>query len=168
MEKVEKEIKKIVSEEYAIELHSLLSDLEFTILNCDSIEEGLLGFVAFKNIENEEKVVVVQWSFAKPVIKFINLNEEKDLKKCIDIVEGCIANSEWIECNNPKKLQVGFAKMAQLDSNDESERVYLRLSKIKEMQSFDANFTQIYEKWVYNGWISNRKPRSAIFFRRYR
>jgi len=112
-------------------------------------------------MENETKKIVSEES----AIELHSL--EDDLQKCIDIVEKCIASSDWIECDNPKILQLGFAKMAQLDSDDESERVYLRLGKMKEMQRFDSNFSQVYEKWVINRWVSRRKSRSAMFFSRY-
>ena len=113
-------------------------------LPCDDLLKGLKGFVAFYGyydhkveVDNEvyeEESIRFCWKFAEPINSIIDIKSEEVeelLKDCLE--------SNWIRCDNPKLLKVGFLNY------EKSECRHFRIFDIKNLSGEVAQLFRCHE-----------------------
>ena len=131
---------------------------EIEVISYDELLKGKKGFVAFHCDKEKlafegkpacdgsplEHSLSLSYCFAKPVEPEDTIRLSMDYTECpnmgdaekvakalepaIEQIEECLTEDGWLRCDIPKTLRVGFVKLADIDSDEKSIHVSMRLT----------------------------------------
>lgn len=120
----------LVSKDQLASVESFLRSVDgLSVIPCDVPERAEKGFTSFTiNEDGTEVSVDFYYQFAKvpTIVTATVANGEELLRRCID-------ESGWIDSDYPRDRLVGFAKYAEIDSDEESEMVYIPITVLKQL-----------------------------------
>jgi len=150
--------KKVILEvEQAIDIVNYLNTIPgVTSLPSDDLVNGQKGFLTFHQVgdstsaNHKEEALWIGTQNWKPVPE-----EDRKTIRCGDLtvemsewlnalITKCITEEGWIQCDNPMKLVVGWVKLAELDSDEESKGVFISLVSFKQISQ---DVRKRVEKW---------------------
>jgi len=133
----------------------LVDVVGIAILQADEPIDGLKGHVAFYHIEGEnydkEATLWFAYRYGKPVPEYLRTPISNDRMSKTEIeerVKKCLREPGWKSCDNLKKLILGFVKYASLDSEEETDALFVKLSTFKTLSAEIGD--------EFNEWRKNR------------